>query len=424
MPRSPAFLGFISCVAILLTGCPFGSSEGEGDGDEPMVIGAGTSGGASGEGGGGVNGEAGADGAPMAGSRGQAGSAAPAGGSGGTPGEQDGGMPTPPIQVPLDELPDAFAEAICGALLDCVGPSKLRDLTEREDCASAVSAELRAKDFAYMEAAIASGRVIYDPAQLAACAAGIRALACGVLTQTFPEPCVQVLEGNVAVGAECVITAECEGTAFCTRGDSCPSTCQPLLAAGGQCDADGQCGDGLACVGGTCAALSEDGEPCAGGSGMACALGLSCVGSTDTQAGRCEPNTEVQAGDEGEACEPGGLLCREGLSCVFDGSAAFHCEAAVDLNGACHLGLPGQCPDDAYCDSTEITEPGTCRMLPGDGEACVLGDLCLGGHVCVVEDTVATCRAIADNGEACSVAAACRSGHCPGGSCEPPPACL
>lgn len=423
MPRSRWFLGLsAACLAGVLAGCPFGSSGGDGDADGPKVIGPSAGGGGDsgeGDGSGGAAGEGGATTAGM----GAAGSDAPLGGSGGSASDVDGGAAMPPM-VPLEQLPDAFAEAICGALLDCVGPSKLRELTEREACAAAVGAELRAKDFAYMDEAIAAGHVLYDPAQLDACADGIRALGCGVLTQSFPEPCVQVLEGNVAIDGECAITAECEGTAFCTSGASCPSTCQALLGADAACDDDGQCGDGLACVGGTCAALSGDGEPCSGDSGKACALGLSCVGSTDTAAGACQPNAEVQAGGEGDACEPGGILCQEGLSCVFDGGSAFHCEAAVASGESCHLGLPGQCPSDEYCDTTEVTAAGTCRALPGDGAACVLGDLCLGGHACVVEGMTATCRAIADNGAACGADAACRSGHCVGGSCEPPPACL
>jgi len=428
MPRSRWFHGLSAACTLVLAGCPFGSSGGDGDSGEPKVLdSAGGGGGGSGEGdgsghGGSSGGAAGQAGSMMAG-RGAGGSGSSTGGSGGTTSDVDGGTPIP-MQVPLADLPDAFADAICRALADCVGPSKLRELTNREDCATAVGAELRAKDFAYMDEAIAAGHVLYDPAQLPACAEGIRALGCGVLTQTFPEPCVQVLEGNVAIDGECSITAECEGTAFCTSGASCPSTCKPLLGAGDACEDDGQCGDVLACVGGECAALSGDGEPCSGDSGKACALGLSCVGSTDTQVGSCKPNGEVQAGAADEACEPGGTLCQEGLSCVFDGASAFHCEAAVASGESCHLGLPGQCPVDEYCDTTEVTQAGSCRALPGDGEGCVLGDLCLGGHVCVAEGSTPTCRAIADNDEPCGSDAVCRSGHCVSGTCEPPPTCL
>lgn len=426
MPRSRWSIALCSVGVSLLAGCPFGGSSGDDEGEGPMVIGpgaAGEGGGGEGQGsaGSGATAGGGAAGTGEAGSTGAAAGSSPGAGSGGE--EPDGGAGMP-AQVPLDELPEAFADAICGGLLDCVGPSKLRELAEREDCEAAIAAELRAKDFAYMDEAIAAGHVLYDPAQLAACAEGIRALGCDVLTSTFPEPCVQVLEGNVDIGGECTITAECKGTAFCTSGASCPSTCQALLPPDAECDADGQCADGLTCLGGRCGALAGDGDACAGSTGIPCELGLSCVGSTDTVAGVCEPNAEVQAGDEGESCEPGGILCQEGLSCVFDGASAFHCEAAVASGEACHLGLPGQCPADEYCDTTEITEAGVCKQLPADGEPCVLTDLCLGGLTCVAEGMNATCRAIGDNGASCSADAACRSGRCEGGRCEPPVACL
>ena len=422
MPRSRGLLVLYSCACALAV---FSCKSGDDDEDGPMVINQGGAGDGAGAGGGASEAGAGGDGAMAGGGAGAVGGDAPgAGAGGGSTAEVDGGTTLPPEQVPLDELPDAFADAICSALLDCVGPSKLQELTEREDCVTAVGAELRAKDFAYMDDAIAAGHVLYDPAQLAACEDGIRELGCDVLTQTFPGPCVEVLEGNIANGGECLITAECEGTSFCTSGASCPSTCQPLLEAGGTCADDGQCGDGLACLAGECGALSTEGEPCSGDSGKACALGLSCVGSTDTVAGDCTTNDEVQAGALDESCEPGGILCNEGLSCVFNGGMGFHCQGAADTGEECYLGLPGQCANDEYCDTTEITEAGTCRALPGAGEDCVLGDLCLGGHVCVSDGMTATCREIVDNGEACSVDAECRSGHCTSDSCEPPPACL
>jgi hypothetical protein len=140
--------------------------------------------------------------------------------------------------------------------------------------------------------------------------------------------------------------------------------------------------------------------------------------------GKCAPNSEIQVGAVGAACEPGGLLCKEGLSCVYDGSGGFECEAAVASGAACHLGLPGQCPADEYCNSTEITQASTCRKLPGEGQACVLNGLCKGGLICVVEGNSGKCHAIADNGADCTVDAGCRSGNCDDGKCEPPPACL
>jgi hypothetical protein len=341
----------------------------------------------------------------------------------------DGSMPDgggdPFVPVPIAELPDAFAEAICDALVSCVGAAALRELTAREDCAARVTAELKATEFFFMDDAIAAGSVLYDSEQLPACVAGVRELGCAVLSDSFPQPCVEVLAGNVALDGECTISAECQGTAFCAGAASgtCPSTCMELLAAGAQCSADNECGDRLMCTVGKCEAPSAVGEPCGGDSGQLCALGLNCMGSTDTEIGECTENAAIQVGQAGDACAPGGTLCVEGLSCVFDGVDAFHCEPYVDAGAACHLGLPGQCPVDQYCDAQSVDEQGTCQPLPVDDQACVLGDVCAPGFACVVESGSPVCRPIRDNGGDCGADQACRSGHCVDGRCEPPPTC-
>ena len=424
--RVPATLAGIVWLANAVAGCPGG-----GDDEDPMAtVGApeGTAGAAAGEDGREGESGSGANGSD-AGSGGAAGAAgdgvrAGSGGSSGGASSDDGGMqPLPP--VPPDALPEAFAQAICDALLACVGPAKLRELTEREPCTARVAAELEATEFDSMEDAIAAGHVLYDPSELQACLDGVRELGCGVLSDSFPPPCDDVLAGNVETDGECAISAECQGTAFCAgaAAGTCPSTCRELLPAGAECSAHNECGDDLMCVAGTCAALSRAGEPCGGDSGKACALGFNCMGSTDVDAGECADNASVQVGDAGDSCEPGGTLCVDGLSCVFDGEGAFHCEPYVGAGAACHLGLPGQCPVDEYCDAASVTESGTCRALPVDGASCVLGDLCAPGLVCVLEGDAPVCRAIRGNDGECSVDGACRSGNCVAGTCEPPPTC-
>jgi hypothetical protein len=409
-------------AALALVACKSGGSEDDGPGGQGTVgaedpqSGEGQGGGGSssaGEGGasGGGAGEGGASGSPMGG----------AGSSGMTSEGGSGGSNTDPM--PIAELPDAFASAICDALESCVGAAKLRDLTKREDCDERVAAELRATDFAHMDMAISAGRVLYDPSKLAACLDGVRALECDVLADSFPQPCVDVLAGNVALGDECMISAECQGTAFCKGTTACPSTCAELLGENAACTGDGDCGDDLLCVGGACRRPAADGAACAGNSGAFCGLGLSCLGSTDTLAGQCTPNSEVQVGAEGASCDPIGTLCREGLSCVFDGGSGFHCEGPVASGGACHLGLPGQCPIDEYCGAMEVTQASTCRELPSAGQACALGELCAAGLACVQEGSAFTCRAIEDNGGDCAADQACRSGNCTAGKCAPPPIC-
>jgi hypothetical protein len=370
------------------------------------------------------NGAAG-NGASGSGAAGNGSSGSGAGGSGGTSGSAgtggSGGAGS--ASKPLAQLRDALSAAICDALDACLGESALRELTAREDCATRVGAQLRATDFAYLDKAVTDGRVLYHPLNVKKCTDDIRALECDVLSNPLPKTCADVLEGNVKVGGECVITADCQGEAFCAGADQCPSHCAALLAEGDACSGDNQCGADLMCVDGHCLRPSRDGEPCNGMSGKLCRIGFTCEGSTDVDTGKCVANSTVQVGDEGDMCEPGGALCKEGLSCVYDGSSAFHCEARVASGGDCHLGLPSQCPVDEYCDATDVTEQSTCHKLPGAGDACVLSGMCAAGLVCVKEDSGPTCRTIEDNCGACSSDDACRSQNCDNGKCAPPPAC-
>jgi len=414
-------LASLAVLAACALGCGKNAEDGE-DGGMSMVSGpeehAGANGGSAG------SSPSAGDGSPgSGGNRSQAGSGA-AGDAPAAGGAADAGEDPPFMPLAIAELPDEFAVAICDAMEACVGASALRELTAREACAPRVAAELRATEFHYMTMAIDSGHVLYDPSRLAACLDGVRELGCEVLTDSFPQPCVEVLAGNVALGGACSISAECEGTAFCAGAASatCPSTCTELLPEGATCSADNECADDLLCLAGRCELLSRSGEACNGTSGKMCALGLNCLGASDTAIGQCVENAEVQVGEQDESCEPGGTLCREGLSCVFDGSAGFHCQPYVAAGEACHLGLPGQCPAGEYCDAASVTEEGTCRPLPGDGDACVLSGLCAGGLACV-DDGVAVCRAIQSNGSECSTDRECRSGHCESGRCEAPAVC-
>ncbi|MFI5309344.1 MAG: dickkopf-related protein [Polyangiales bacterium] len=420
-----------SLIIVLLVGCPSSSVAKK----SPVTskhssVGGPDAGGGTGEGSANV---------ATGGAAGSGGGARAAGGSGGATGggagaasatsdagsSDAGSMPTSAAPTPLAKLPDALATAICDAMLGCVGMSALMQLTSGEDCVTRVAAQLRATEFAYMDQAIASGHVLYDSSPLPACMDGIRALGCDVLSHTFPAPCVQVLAGNVKQGDPCSVSSECEGNAFCAGSTACPSHCAALLGAGDACTGDNQCGDDLMCVAGQCVSPSLAGQACGGTSGKVCRLGFNCSGSTDTQVGSCADNASVQVGASGAACQPGGALCKEGLSCVYDGSSAFHCEPGVASGGACHLGLPKQCPQDEYCDATDVTTASTCKKLPGDGQACSPQKLCAGGSVCVADGSMApVCRAIAPNGEPCSVDQACRSGSCMGAVCVPPPACM
>lgn len=359
---------------------------------------AGTSGGSAGRAGGGAAGAAGSAGSGEAGS-GQAGS--------GDPGQATDGS----------VIAAALANAICDALRDCVGPAKLAALSAREDCVARFSASLAQDEFGSLAASIEAGSVVIDESKLDSCYDDTRALGCNVVAERLAPSCQIALAGQRAAGDDCALNVDCGADLFCPISGECPRACEATRPAGEACRRDDECQVGLICNALICSAPVSVGEPCAGTSGATCKLGLSCVGSTDTQPGACQTNESVQAGAAGAVCSPGGTLCREGLSCAFDSGSTFKCVAAVAKGASCKLALPSQCPIDTYCDATEVTATGKCTELPVAGEACVLGDDCAPGHICVTQDSTSTCRRIGNVGDECLADSLCRSGACVDGTC-------
>jgi hypothetical protein len=132
----------------------------------------------------------------------------------------------------------------------------------------------------------------------------------------------------------------------------------------------------------------------------------------------------VQIGAIGDVCTPGGALCKEGLSCAYDGEQGFNCQAAVAAGEPCHLALPTMCPIAQYCTAEDVTTDGLCAALPIEGESCVLGGECAGGHVCLsAGDNAVVCRRVRDLGQTCEVDAMCRSGRCAQGTCAATEVC-
>lgn len=325
--------------------------------------------------------------------------------------------------IDVERLARELAGAICSSLQKCVGEQKLAALMAREDCNERLTKTFAQSDFAGLADSIESGAVVFDESALEACYRDARSLACDAQTERLPPSCQRALAGQRRAGESCTLGVDCVPEAFCPSTAECPRTCEPTRPAGQRCARDEECQRGLICVEGQCSAPVAAGSACAGDSGAICALGLSCVGSTDTEPGTCQENREVQVGGLGDVCTPGGRLCKEGLSCAYDSPSTFKCRAAAKRGATCRLALPGQCPLDSYCNAPEVTADGECVALPVDGEDCVLGDDCAPGHVCTVKDDSAICRRLADLGEDCLADGLCRSGLCIDGQCAARPVC-
>jgi Dickkopf N-terminal cysteine-rich region len=327
------------------------------------------------------------------------------------------GPDTSGLPVPVETIAAALAKAVCGALDECLGAQKLSALFGREPCETRFSKSLAQDDLASLDASVRSGRVRIDADALAKCYQDTRALVCRVQAERLPASCQTAIAGQVVIGAVCSIGSDCAGEAFCPQS-ACPRACTARAAKTEACTRDEECQTGLICNVDHCEQPAAVGAMCAGDTSTVCAFGNSCVGSTNTQAGVCKPNAEVQIGALDAVCTPGGTLCQEGLSCAFDGKSGFNCQAAAGTDDSCHLALPTECPNEDYCDAADVMTAGTCVTLPSDGAACVLGDQCAPGHVCVPDSAKKpVCRRVGDLGESCTVAAMCRSGYCADGSC-------
>jgi hypothetical protein len=348
---------------------------------------------------------------------GKAGASGSAGASGAGVGAAAGSdSPDPSADVNVSEISASLATAICDALKACVGPTKLAMLNGREDCVARYTAGFEQDELASLAESIKAGAIKLDDSKLDACYSETRALGCNVQAQRLPPACQAAIAAQRAVGETCTLDADCAADAYCPIGAMCPRTCMASHPNGAACTRDAECERGSICNAGKCSVPAATDEACAGDNGAVCALGDSCVGSDDTTPGTCQTNASVQVGELDAACTPGGALCKEGLSCAYDG-AAFKCVGAVESGAKCQLALPSQCPVDTYCSAADLTDTGTCRALPTDGKACVLNNTCAAGHVCVTQNGTATCRKLGDLGDACLANGLCRSGVCSNGTC-------
>jgi len=343
-------------------------------------------------------------------SGGAAGASGAAGGAGGS------NQPDPTVDVNVSEISASIAAAICDALNACVGPTKQAMLTGREDCVARYSASIEQDDFGSITESIKAGAIKLDESKLDACYSDTRALGCNVQAQRLPASCQAAIAGQRNVDDTCSLDADCVSAAYCPLDAMCPRSCEATHASGEACTRDAECQHGSICNASKCSVPAAEGEACAGDSGSLCALGLSCVGSDDVTPGICQTNASVQVGELDDACTPGGALCKEGLSCAYDG-AAFKCVAAVASGATCQLSLPSQCPVETYCSAADLMQTGTCLALPTDGKACVLNNQCAGGNVCVTQAGTATCHKLGDLGDPCLANALCRSGACSNGTC-------
>jgi hypothetical protein len=331
--------------------------------------------------------------------------------------------------VPLSDVPELYAEALCEAYSNCFGDA-LTLFLSGVGCVDRTT-PIIAEAIPRFERAIDEGKLVYRGNKIEACFAELRARSCTELLDRDSETCLAALDGTVPLEAQCDFDEDCAGNAFCASPDgSCPGACSPLGIAGDTCGEDDHCASGLVCSEQTerCVEPGADGATCGAGN-PECAPGFACSGADEGAgtAGTCAPYDEFLSGALGDACSLD-ALCQADLVCVvsaFVGGIAGTCSEPVGANAACEVAFPDACPADQYCAVEGLSLGGTCSPLPAEGEACAPAPLETEGSLCAPGDNcdAGTCRAPATLGSGCSEDATCLSGHCVDGACVAGSAC-
>jgi hypothetical protein len=230
-----------------------------------------------------------------------------------------------------------------------------------------------------VQAEVDARRVVYDAARGGSCARALASLTpCALLLssgQPYPEECLGVLTGMVALGSACSESLDC---------------------ASGYCNAPLACG-GRA-VPGQCVAFLTQGEPCSGG---ACAAGLQCDFTAATPV--CVPLSA-----EGGACP-----CQAGLYCDTSGAAPV-CKA-LKTSGSCSAFFAPECAPSYEC----VGYPdASCVPYVGLGASCGAAGVCGPGYQC--DSGSGVCVAQPTVGQACVVTRAGTTAQlwCIGGWCD------
>lgn len=330
--------------------------------------------------------------------------------------------------VPLSELPQRYAGALCEAYENCLGDA-LTLFLSGVDCVDRTEPAI-AEAIPRFERAIDEGTLVYRGDELEACLAELRGRNCEELLDRESEACLRALDGTVPLGGECEFDEDCAGHAFCASNGACPGTCSALATAGEACDEDEHCASALVCSEetGRCVEPGGEGDVCAGGE-PECAPGLVCAGADENAGtpGACEPYSSFLSGALGDECSLE-QLCQGELVCVvrvaLDGITGT-CSEPVEAGAACSVAFPDACPSHQYCAVTGVSLEGSCTELPAPGEACAVPPLQLEASLCAPGDNCdgGICRAPATLGSGCSEDATCLSRHCVDGACVAGSAC-
>jgi hypothetical protein len=253
-------------------------------------------------------------------------------------------------------------------------------------------------DLNFFIPALAAGRIKFSQEKLDACRAEASSVDC-ILGRDDNSPCNDIFLGQQAMGAPCLLSAECAPDFFCSRPmiGAC-GTCEPVARAGQDCN-ERPCGRNLGCLdtGSSFVCINTavgEGATCGSAASGQCRGELQCVGGPNT--GTCTRPAQPSA-----ACDP---MQTMGPSCNIFGGYACSMNMCAPLTlggvGADCSQVTTDCNEEGWCpDAT------TCKELPGDGEACAgQSGECREGHFC---GSGGTCQEVKSQGDSCSFVDEC-----------------
>jgi hypothetical protein len=229
--------------------------------------------------------------------------------------------------IPIDETATNFAQAICPKAYDCCTIQQLMKNsaagTTEQECETNTAANFR-QTLQNMQNSENAGRAKYDQAQVDACLAALRMATCSDLTMIYSIDQIPACNSTfatplVAAGGNCQQDYECIDGVCQRPSGSFDGVCVAGHTAGVACADDNRCESDMICDGrGTTSDASDDICVAQQENGATCIDGFNCKSrncvADATGAMTCQPQTAPQCFYGGGCSVAGG---RPGVAALF-----------------------------------------------------------------------------------------------------------
>jgi len=266
-----------------------------------------------------------------------------------------GSNPTPSGPIALEDLPDAWAEALCGNISACCSQAGIA--YDGTKCRTFVK-ELTAN----VTDLVNQGKVKYDANLAGTCVAEVPAYAQSCLETDPDTTCEGVFTGTVPEGGACTTSHECVapvgGDADCDNGKC---TVQPRGKAGDTC------GDTCTTKGSTtyCSGSGGNGADCFTNDGLYCATASTKCESRIALGGKGCDFTESCV--EGAFCDAQTCTARKAIGancimhdeCVATAYCDQTCQTKKPLGAPCSNDFADEECADGNCDAGKCTKEGS-----------------------------------------------------------------